>query len=1484
MKKRLVSLALSLILLLTTVFTGSFSLVSVASADEPAGDLSTALEGYTRITVADIVNSSGYRIIDQDEDGDDSLLTAQSWTILDYAGSFGGKTYLDVDMLFNNATDRQNTLSWQGSDRYKEAFYLNVVGGQFSLDYYDASSKLTNLGTTTAAFGFSATSYVNVKLLTNVRKSSASADTETVDWQCWVNDMFLGSGSIEQSSHARHVYTRLGSDAKKPLIMRVPKVLEEEFAGYSRVSISDFQDGGGGTIAIPHTPAGLEISGGNQITFRCYKEKPVSNASPEGDNTYSLNKTYFDFDINQNGSTADSSPIFLYESTHWNNDLILSWTDANTFKVDYRLEATPKQTLTFDLRAFGRATNSEFFNVKIRADFSANSADAAKRDAVIQFWINDRFAGQMDLKATNMRNALVIRKSGSTNWYLRESLDMAEELDGYRRIDMMDYSKSVNSSGVISLASNECITSYITDYDKTYLDVDLSFGAANWNFQYLAYAKYLACLNLSFTDANHFRLLAYTDYAKNGAGYYSTLTTVTAADYGIAIGSYFNIKLRTDVTPSGSSDSVHIQLWINDQFAYEGTTTFTYGANAHTKTNIWTTGAVSVRSAIDADTQLAGYTRAVADDFDTIGASVAEGGTLYASALAGEYQKGDSLMGTYFDVDIKTPNGMNPFAVWPSKNKTNTGFYGDGEQIRFYLSGTTLMMMKVHNGGNGGTENFGDISAAPYNYSASEFFNLKIKTRLYGESTLGLTVFVNDIFLKNVFVTTYDAATLAQMTCAGLRGENVNSATYARTPLNNARLRDLAYDLSDGAYLLKGWSSFRVNGVLMSAGETLSAPGDYVVERLLNGEAVSSQLVSLYKLGDADLDGSAFVTGNPVWKDSQTAEGIAKFGAVTRASALAADLNNDGAVDDADVALYKTVRSNVSKVDGVVGVNYGDSVSFDYIGGKNVMPVGGFYGPADTATISHETYQLIRDSGINLITYSPMKWIGDNERDVLRGLALAEEYGIGVYLSDDAINGLTVDEDGNVTAQSSLSSASDLANAMAQYGVYGSLLGIHVMDEPKPSTGGDWSNTYYKRYKYYKDPMEGLEAYANLTGYVNMQGAGAFERGEYSDYLAEIEPTVEYLSFDSYLYLELNDTLKKYRLNGYLETLDTMQQASVESGKPFWSYVSAGCDFRDDGDNSETAHYMTEADVLWNVNTALAFGAKGITYFPMMQPEYFAYEGEGYDYDRNGIIGADGNANRYYPMVQKANTQIAAVDDVLMNADSKGVITVGTAASDVSAAASQRSYTFGSILSKAGGKYTDKLYNVTASGAAGAMVGAFGYHSSEAYYVVNYDRTESATQSITLTFNTNYDVTVIQNGVKTTYDSQDACTVTLDSGEGVLIVLGDYGDVVIDVDASTYTLSAAGTVNGAATAAGTVLSACGVYTVNYYDGTYHTVVIFKLGDVNDDSSINLLDLVRLKKYDGGSATLSKAAVYSAQALSSGDAASRLAALRQLLLA
>ena len=1484
MKKKILSLAISLALVFSTVYVGLIGLATTVSATEILEtDLSEiSLDGYKRITVNEIVAAAnGYRVMNQDNDGDDNLWTVKGHVAAGYAGSFGGKTYLDVDMNFGGSTTSgEYALSWQGNEKYRNSFYLYMYGGtNFVLAHYDASQAVSTLcQATPASQGVSKSGFFNVKLATNVEKASVSATTETVTWHLWVNDIYVDGGKFSEDAHTRSVFTT--GAAAGLLTMRVPKVLEEELEGYEKISLSDFHAGDNSTTAISAKPAGTAITN-NELARRYYNGATVESAS-----TYSLNKTYFDFDLNLASSTT--APMYaLYERDNWYSYIRIRFNNAsNQLLFDYVDDngSTVTALGTYNLVAFGRTATNEFFNIKVRADFKANSSDATLRDAVFQLWINNRFATEVNLTGKNMRDGIWVRPGGETT-YVREQKDIAEELDGYRRVDMFDFNKTVSSDGVVNFAVNDTATPYLTDFDNTYLDVDMNFSEAGKQFQYQAYNKYLGCFYLTFNNNGAtFTLGAYTDYAKNSSGYVSTLTNLTSSDYGIAVGKYFNLKFRTDIVNNGSSENVTIQMWINNLFAYEGTVIFNYGEMAHTK-NIWTTGAVSVKSAVDTDTQLDGYKRIVADDFDNIGASVAIEGTAYASALAGEYT-GDAsdFAKSYFDVDIKTPNGMNPFIVWLSKNKTTTGFYGDGDQLYFYLNNTNLTLLARSTAGDS-TFALGDISVAPYNYTASEFFNIKIKTTIYGANSIGIAVWINDNFLKNVYINKYNAETIAQMTCAGIRGASVNSVTYARTPLNGAKLLNLEYNLANGNYLLKGWPTFRVNGTTMNSGEVLNAPGDYKVEYMLDGEPVASRTISLYKLGDTNLDGSAFVAGDSVYKDAYATVGMLKYGAVTRASVLAADLNNDGVLNEADSALFMAVKGDVTKVDSIVGANYGDSIGFNYEGGKNVMPIGGYYGPDKTADITDAMFSTLKNSGINMITYQPTKWGTGNDRDILRLLALAEKYGIGVYITDPSTNVLTKDENDNVTAQTTVSTASELANAMAQYGIYDSVYGIEVIGEPKPSTDGDWNADYYLRYKYYDDLLGTLKDYSNVSGGYVIQGAGAYTPGEYG-LVDEVNPDVDYLAFDSYLYLESDDTIKGYKRNAYFETLDTMRKKSIDSSKPFWSYISAGCDFRDNGAEGATAYYCKEADILWNVNTSLAFGAKGITYFPLFQPAYFAkvdVENNQYDYDRNGIIGADGNTNRYYPMVQRANTQISAVDDILMNADSKGVITVGNAASDMTTAARQRSYTFSGILSKTGGKYTDKLYNVTASKSAGAMVGAFDYHSSEAYYVVNYDTTENATQTITLTFGDSQDVTVIKDGVKTTYNSVSTLDLTLDSGEGALVILEDYNDVVIDGATASFTLSEAGTVNGVARAATYEITDCGVYTVQYANGSTYNVVIYKVGDITADGSIDIRDIIKLKKYLTGSVTLNKSGINALQSLNQATAADQLTALINILL-
>lgn len=48
-----------------------------------------------------------------------------------------------------------------------------------------------------------------------------------------------------------------------------------------------------------------------------------------------------------------------------------------------------------------------------------------------------------------------------------------------------------------------------------------------------------------------------------------------------------------------------------------------------------------------------------------------------------------------------------------------------------------------------------------------------------------------------------------------------------------------------------------------------------------------------------------------------------------------------------------------------------------------------------------------------------------------------------------------------------------------------------------------------------------------------------------------------------------------------------------------------------------------------------------------------------YDFDRNGLIGADGTTTKWFDYAKAMNAQIAAVDDVLMAATLEGYV-IGT--------------------------------------------------------------------------------------------------------------------------------------------------------------------------------------------------------------------------------
>ena len=206
----------------------------------------------------------------------------------------------------------------------------------------------------------------------------------------------------------------------------------------------------------------------------------------------------------------------------------------------------------------------------------------------------------------------------------------------------------------------------------------------------------------------------------------------------------------------------------------------------------------------------------------------------------------------------------------------------------------------------------------------------------------------------------------------------------------------------------------------------------------------------------------------------------------------------------------------------------------------------------------------------------------------------------------------------------------------------------------------------------------------------------------------------------------------------------------------------------------------TEAETYWQINMPLAFGAKGIEYFTLVQPYYYSYDdespeavdcsnvvrcnangvdcGHSHDFDRNCLIGADGQPTTHYAYAKKANKQIAAVDEVLMKASSKGVIAKGTYAESSTSGVS-------GIISS-----TDILDKVEVTGDYGAVVGCFDYRDTETYYVVNYDVT--TTQDITLGFSSEQTYSVIMDG-KESVGAGSEITLNIAPGEGALIVLDE---------------------------------------------------------------------------------------------------------------
>lgn len=410
---------------------------------------------------------------------------------------------------------------------------------------------------------------------------------------------------------------------------------------------------------------------------------------------------------------------------------------------------------------------------------------------------------------------------------------------------------------------------------------------------------------------------------------------------------------------------------------------------------------------------------------------------------------------------------------------------------------------------------------------------------------------------------------------------------------------------------------------------------------------------------------------------------------------------------------------------------------FDFLGGQDVMPISGYNGPSPAYWskegnvsydfITDEGFKKLADAGVNHISYVPWHFPASQEY-ATKMLELGEKYGIGI----------------TVRANLSYMETMEKTDAfLKQYSDYESFCSVFVTDEPSSANyfaSNDRMISLYVKYFEHLNQL-GYFPYCNLYPLYDAKQRDAYD--EYlEEYMSTCKPPV--LIYDHYVY----DTDK---FDNYFYNMSVIREKAEEYNVPWWGFVGCGSDWST-GDSFDVP---TEYQFVWNINTYLAYGAKGIQYYPVIQNIGDIQTPQFEDgLTRIGLLGAYGAKTRFWNYAKQMNEQIAACDDVLMNSVNKGVLLTCDSAKTELADAKY-------VLD---GSSWRELENVEGE----TMIGCFNYNGSSVFYVVNYSREYA--QKITLDFVDSYKMSVVQNAKKS-YVETDELTLDMLAGEGVLIVV-----------------------------------------------------------------------------------------------------------------
>jgi hypothetical protein len=403
-----------------------------------------------------------------------------------------------------------------------------------------------------------------------------------------------------------------------------------------------------------------------------------------------------------------------------------------------------------------------------------------------------------------------------------------------------------------------------------------------------------------------------------------------------------------------------------------------------------------------------------------------------------------------------------------------------------------------------------------------------------------------------------------------------------------------------------------------------------------------------------------------------------------------------------------------------------DCYSFTYKQlGKDVMPIGGWVAPYNEF-ITDAQYKQVKESGLNSI-YGLYENAVSNSETVKQALQCAADNDVVYLVRDSSIPAYEDDTEG-------------LKAHLDQFTSYSSCGGFLVADEPGQtsfSTLGIGRKNFRKEHNSYAYYLNAFPTYA--TG--NQLSGSSTETITYDEYLESYLSTVQpqFLSYDFYGFGSDGGVSE-----GYFDQLYKVQQASSKHKIPFWSFMQA-CKF------SDGMRLPNEVEINYEINTALAYGAKGIQYFCYASP----YENDDWT---GSLVDKNGNKTDIYGYAQKANAQIASMDEVLMEATSVGMMQYGDTPSAFGD--DQKASFVSSIRELSGISTTDDL-----------LVGVFDHSGKTAFFVTNNSLTDEA--NFTMNFISTVEANVY-SGSSIKAKGGSALSFSLKAGEAVLVDLTNY--------------------------------------------------------------------------------------------------------------